>query len=734
MELQKRLFALLLMSFIIHVSASAGEIWGGHYYDDGGSWGDRYLFPGETLTLEMPEDYAYVFNSGRAHLADYQWWCEDEGLTIIDRTTTTFKSCTIWGLKPASGQKVKLYLSYTHYSDGYSETKRKMYYFNVTVKAPTQGYITLSANPVGGIVDEGTVVKLSTNVSGADIYYTTNGWNPTPYSEKYTSSGITINSNTTLKARAMKSGGYYMSDVLELNYVLHVPVSNIKLNTNYVDLIIGSTKQLTATISPSNATDKTVTWLSDNTNVATVSSSGLITAVNAGNATITCRANDGSAVQTICAVCVSGGGVEINVTNFPDENFRNFLLNYDLGRDGVLTDNDLSRITTLYLDNRNIERLKGIEYFTSLNYLRCERNKIKGEAMDELIDCLPYSDTRHIVYVYDDTHNDEGNVCTKSQVAAAKARGWIPWYVKSESSSGVYSGSDLLLTSITLSETFLSLLTGQVYILTATVTPNDATDKSVTWTSSDTSIATVDSNGKVTAKSKGSATITCKANDGSGVEATCIVTVTNPKPDNIVLPTSQTVKAGETITLTPTVTPANAEYTLTWTSDDETVATVNSAGVVTGVKKGQTFINVEIDNGKAAYCKLTVTAAEPTGIELPKNATVYVGGTLLLTPTITPEGAETTLTWKSDDETVVRVDATGVLTGLAEGLALVTVKTANGLTSNACKVKVEQDPSGISDVQVGVKANFPVYTLSGQRLAAPRKGINIIGGKKVVVK
>lgn len=290
------------------------------------------------------------------------------------------------------------------------------------------------------------------------------------------------------------------------------------------------------------------------------------------------------------------------------------------------------------------------------------------------------------------------------------------------------------VTNITLNKTSLSLQAGQSETLTATILPSDATDKTVSWTSSDTSIANVDSSGKVTAKSKGSATITCKANDGSGVEVTCNVTVTNPKPDKIALPSEATVTAGETITLTPTVTPANAEYALTWTSDDETVATVNSAGVVMGVKKGQTFINVETDNGKAAYCKLTVTAAEPTGIELPKNATVYVGGTLLLTPTITPEGAETSLTWKSDDETVVRVDATGVLTGVAEGLALVTVKTANGLTSNACKVKVEQDPSGISDVQVGVKANFPVYTLSGQRLAAPRKGINIIGGKKVVVK
>ncbi len=292
---------------------------------------------------------------------------------------------------------------------------------------------------------------------------------------------------------------------------------------------------------------------------------------------------------------------------------------------------------------------------------------------------------------------------------------------------------DILVTNITLNKSSLTLQEGQEEKLEATISPSNAKDKSVTWTSSNTNVVTVDGNGTVLAKANGNATISCSANDGSGVEATCNVTVIT-RPESITLPASQTVKAGETITLTPTVTPANAEYALTWTSDDETVATVNSAGVVMGVKKGQTFINVETDNGKAAYCKLTVTAAEPTGIELPKNATVYVGGTLLLTPTITPEGAETTLTWKSDDETVLRVDATGVLTGLAEGLALVTVTTANGQTSNACKVKVEQDPSGISDVLVGARANFPVYTLSGQRLAAPRKGINIIGGRKVIVK
>ena len=94
----------------------------------------------------------------------------------------------------------------------------------------------------------------------------------------------------------------------------------------------------------------------------------------------------------------------------------------------------------------------------------------------------------------------------------------------------------------------------------------------------------------------------------------------------------------------------------------------------------------------------------------------------------------TTLTWKSDDEAVVRVSTNGTLTGVAEGLALVTVSTSNGLTSNACKVTVGPDPSGISTVMMDEMVGVPVYSTSGQRLTAPRKGINIIGGKKVVVK
>ena len=291
---------------------------------------------------------------------------------------------------------------------------------------------------------------------------------------------------------------------------------------------------------------------------------------------------------------------------------------------------------------------------------------------------------------------------------------------------------EIKVISIELDMSTMTLEEGKSQILSAIVKPDNATDKTVTWSSDNTNITTIDSEGKVTAVAAGKATITCTANDGSGVKATCEVTVTSVVK-SIELPATMTVAAGQTVTLTPTLTPADAVTTLTWSSDDETIATVNSEGVVTGVKKGQTFINVETDNGKTAYCKLTVTPGDPISIELPKSTILHVGETVTLTPTITPEDAETTLTWKSDDETILRVSADGVLTGVAEGLAIVTVTTLNGITSNACKVKVEPDPSGISDVQTADKA-ASVYSLSGQRLAAPKKGINIIGGRKVVIK
>lgn len=106
---------------------------------------------------------------------------------------------------------------------------------------------------------------------------------------------------------------------------------------------------------------------------------------------------------------------------------------------------------------------------------------------------------------------------------------------------------NIFVTNIILNKFSLSLETDQSETLMATIKPNNATDKSVTWSSSNTSVATVTSSGKVTAIAAGTAVITCTANDAGGVTAECTVTVTNPKADKIVLPAEARVLAEQTV-------------------------------------------------------------------------------------------------------------------------------------------------------------------------------------------
>ena len=159
-------------------------------------------------------------------------------------------------------------------------------------------------------------------------------------------------------------------------------------------------------------------------------------------------------------------------------------------------------------------------------------------------------------------------------------------------------------TGITLNYSTLSLAVGGSVALTATLTPENATD-AVVWSSNNTEIAEVSNNGTVTAKALGTATIT--ATVGS-YTATCEVTVAVPVTGVTLDKETMNLTAGSTGTLTATITPANAtNQNLTWTSDNEEVATV-SDGVVSAVAAGTAHITVTTaDGGKTATCVVTVT-------------------------------------------------------------------------------------------------------------------------------
>ena len=176
---------------------------------------------------------------------------------------------------------------------------------------------------------------------------------------------------------------------------------------------------------------------------------------------------------------------------------------------------------------------------------------------------------------------------------------------------------------VSLNKTEVAVKKGKTVTLKATVYPSSLKDKSVTWESSDTKIATVSSAGKVKGVKAGPATITCTSN-ATGLSTTCKVTVGYVKLDQ----TEVTVKKGKTVTLTATVYPSKLEdKTVTWKSSDKSIATVTSGGKIKGIKAGTATITCTSNaTGLSTTCTVTVTATsgsrsldgdddETTGIE-----------------------------------------------------------------------------------------------------------------------
>lgn len=172
------------------------------------------------------------------------------------------------------------------------------------------------------------------------------------------------------------------------------------------------------------------------------------------------------------------------------------------------------------------------------------------------------------------------------------------------------------VSGITLNNSTLSLTTGQNFTLQAMLSPSNATNKEVTWESSNAGIAAVSKDGVVTAKKAGKATIVVKAADESGKYASCVVTVTEGKKEvtGVTLnKSSLNLGVGGSEVLSAMVLPADAtNKQVTWLSSTPSVATVSQSGVVTGMKEGTTQISViTADGSKTAICSVTVSGQTP---------------------------------------------------------------------------------------------------------------------------
>jgi len=227
------------------------------------------------------------------------------------------------------------------------------------------------------------------------------------------------------------------------------------------------------------------------------------------------------------------------------------------------------------------------------------------------------------------------------------------------------------------------------------------TGQTITWSTSNASVATVNSSGVVNAIAAGAATITATC---AGKSGTAAITVTAAPPvvtTVTVAPSSASIVAGNNTTLQATVKDANGNVmtgqTITWSTSNTSVATVNASGVVTGIAAGAATITATCA-GKSGTAAITVTAAPPvvtTVTVAPPGASINVGATVTLTATVKDAQGNVmtgqTITWSSSNTAIATVSSSGVVTGVAPGSATVTA-TCSGKTGSSAVTVTSPPP------------------------------------------
>lgn len=254
--------------------------------------------------------------------------------------------------------------------------------------------------------------------------------------------------------------------------------------------------------------------------------------------------------------------------------------------------------------------------------------------------------------------------------------------------------------SIKLSESEITLINGTKTILGVVVTTKDGSTysggKEVKWKSSDKNIATVNSSGRVSAKGSGTVTITATAKDGTGVKATCKVTVITPV-EGVSIASKVTLGVGKTKTLVPKFTPEKPSNTnVKWRSSNKSVATVSSSGKITAVSTGTATITCTTEDG-GFKAKCTVTVVIPVeSIELNKtDVKLVVGKRTQLKPTLLPiDATDRSYKWSSSDPKIARISENGYITAASAGVATITVTASNGVKAT-CKVTCLQNVTGV---------------------------------------
>ncbi len=576
---------------------------------------------------------------------------------------------------------------------------------------------------------------------------------------------ITAKGKGTCTITCMAADGYGTKSTCEVT--VKQQVNSISLSDATTTLWLGKTKTLTATVTPTTSSNTAVNWVSSDNNVATVSSKGVVTAKGQGTCIITCTAADGYGTKTTCEVIVKqqvaeialsettaslwvGDTKTITATATPT-NANNTNVTWSSSDNSIATVSSKGIITAKGQGTCTITCTASDGYGTKSTCEVTVKQQVTEIALSETTTSLWVGDTKTIKATATPTiayntnvswSSSDDKVATVSSkgIITAKGKGTCTITCTAADGYGTKSICEVTVkqqvTEIALSETSASLWVGETKTITATALPTTASNTSVEWSSSDDNVATVSSEGVITANGEGTCIITCTAADGYGTKSTCEITIKQQVTEIALSETTASLWIGDTKTITATVSPTTASNTsVEWSSSDENIASVSSEGVITANGEGSCIITCTAADGYGtkSICEVTVKQ-QVTEIALSEtNASLWVGETKTLTATVSPTTASnTSVEWSSSDDNVATVSPDGIITAKGEGTCTITCTAADGYgTVSICEVTVMQHTTSLENLRFA-NDKSPVYNLNGQRInkAHAKKGIYIKNGKK----
>lgn len=434
-------------------------------------------------------------------------------------------------------------------------------------------------------------------------------------------------------------------------------IRSVKLITNKDTIIEGEDIYLSVKILPKNSENKSVKWTTSDKNIVTIDQNGKIHAEKAGKSTIKVSTEDGEKTAEL-KLNVKAKKIEVKQIII-NSSSKQVLEGGELQLTAtVLPENSTDKAFIWSTDNREIAT---IDQNGKLNAIKEGTVKIKAIAV-------------------------KNRIYSEYSITVTKM---------------------LLVSEIQIHSPKNKIIVGEELQLTGTVIPADANNKEFTWDVDNKNIASIDKDGKLIAKTKGSVKVIAKAADKNGIIAEynilIIVPVNEIKIDNAI----NEIYVGKNLSLNASILPENASNkSIVWSSSDENIATVNQNGQITAIKEGNVIIKAASEERNDIYkeCNFTIKVKDVTEITIEKPANVkniYIKDEISFKATVSPEDATyKDITWTISDDNIATISQEGILFALKKGTVTITATSECGKIFCNSIVEIKEPEVSIEGISI----------------------------------